>query len=80
MACAGGQVQGPGVLDESSLPRGRLAPAGDSYGFAAPHDNSLPLSVADYLAGPIGDFKGTDSMTINDRNIAALHGFIAAGL
>jgi len=39
---------------------------------AAPYDNSLPLPVAEYLQRPIDDFKGTDSMTINDRNIAAL--------
>jgi hypothetical protein len=44
----------------------------DFYGFAAPYDNSLPLPVAEYLNRPIDDFKGTDSMTVNDRNIAAL--------
>ncbi len=49
--------------------------AWDFYGFAAPYENSLPLPVADYLARPIGEFKGTDRMTINDRNIAALARF-----
>ena len=44
----------------------------DFYGFAAPYDNSLPLPVAEYLKRPIDDFKATDRMTINDRNIAAL--------
>ena len=44
----------------------------DFYGFAAPYDNSLPLPVAEYLQRPMDDFKGTDAMTINDRNIAAL--------
>ncbi|MCX6879411.1 MAG: family 78 glycoside hydrolase catalytic domain [Verrucomicrobia bacterium] len=36
------------------------------------YDNSLPLPVADYLKRPIAGFDGTDPMTINDRNIAAL--------
>ena len=31
--------------------------------------------MVDYLARPIGEFKGTDRMTINDRNIAALARF-----
>jgi hypothetical protein len=44
----------------------------DFYGFAAPYDNGLPLPVADYLAKPIDEFKGTDRMAINDKNIAAL--------
>ena len=44
----------------------------DFYGFAAPYDNSLPLPVAEYLKRPVADFNGTDAMTINDRNIAAL--------
>jgi len=44
----------------------------DFYGFAAPYDNGLPLPVADYLGKPIDEFKGTDRMAINDKNIAAL--------
>jgi alpha-L-fucosidase len=49
--------------------------ARDFYGFAAPYDNSLPLPVTEYLQRPIDDFKGTNRMTINDRNIAALARF-----
>ena len=47
----------------------------DFYGFAEPYDHSLPLPVAEYLSRPVGDFKGRDPMTINDRNIAALARF-----
>jgi len=47
----------------------------DLYGFAAPYDNGLPLPVADYLNRPMDEFKGSDRMTINDKNIAALTRF-----
>ena len=46
--------------------------AWDFYGFAVPYDNGLPLPVSDYLNRPIDDFKGTDRMSVNDRNIASL--------
>jgi hypothetical protein len=49
--------------------------AWDFYGFAAPYDDSLPFPVAEYLGRPIEQFKATDRMTINDRNIAALARF-----
>jgi hypothetical protein len=47
----------------------------DLYGFAEPRDNSLPLPVAEYLAKPVESFTGTDRLSANDRNIAALARF-----
>ncbi|MCZ2150915.1 MAG: hypothetical protein LC126_24475 [Bryobacterales bacterium] len=47
----------------------------DLYGFAEPGDNSLPLPVDEYLKrGPAG-FQGSDRVSANDRNIAALARF-----
>lgn len=55
-----------------------LAGAGrgiDLYGFAEPRDDSLPLPVDEYLQrGPAG-FPGSDRVSANDRNIAALARF-----
>jgi len=47
----------------------------DLYGFAEPRDSSLPLPVAEYLAKPVESFTGTDRLSANDRNIAALARF-----
>jgi hypothetical protein len=47
----------------------------DLYGFAEPGENSLPLSIAEYLRKPVDDFKGKDHRAANNYNIAALARF-----
>ena len=47
----------------------------DLYGFAEPGDNSLPLSISEYLQKPVDAFKGKDHRSTNNYNIAALARF-----
>lgn len=47
----------------------------DLYGFATPRANSLLPPVKDYLAKPVSCFAGSDKVSVNDRNIAALARF-----
>jgi len=45
------------------------------YGFAEPSENSLTLPIDEYLRKPVDAFKGKDSRSINNYNIAALARF-----
>jgi hypothetical protein len=45
------------------------------YGFAEPGENSLPLSISEYLHKPVDAFKGKDQLSTNNYNIAALARF-----
>jgi len=47
----------------------------DLYGFAEPGENSLPLSINEYLQNPVDAFKGKDRRSANNYNIAALARF-----
>ncbi len=47
----------------------------DLYGFAMPRDTSLLPPIEKYLKKPEACFSGSDSQSVNDRNVAALARF-----